>query len=191
MKGYRLWVIASLAFFTNGASLLGIGQGSVGALARAIEANHNIAHNIERANTLGLMAGNPPVKVSAADFLGPFEVDCIWRSACAKRLVGRLTPVRLLLHDRGEELGFEKALQPGLQANVRRLRKPLAIHMGKLPNERQQGDIRQARMIGQQVIAILQATLPASAKTPRPQPDKPPSAARDNARHTCSDSNAP
>lgn len=81
MKGYRLWVIASLAFFTNGTSLLGIGQGSVGALARAIEVNHSIAHNIERANTLGLMAGNPPAKV-AVDFLGPFEVDCMALGMC-------------------------------------------------------------------------------------------------------------
>ena len=31
MKGYRLWVIASLALMTNGSSLLGIGQASVGA----------------------------------------------------------------------------------------------------------------------------------------------------------------
>jgi hypothetical protein len=53
----------------------------VGGLARAIEANHSIAHNIERANTLGLMAGNPPVKVSA-DFLGPFEVDCMALGMC-------------------------------------------------------------------------------------------------------------
>ncbi|BBP71422.1 hypothetical protein PHLH6_34260 [Pseudomonas sp. Seg1] len=81
MKGYRLWVIAGLALITNGASLLGIGQGSVGALARAIEANHNIAHNIERANTLGLLAGNPPAKVSV-DFLGPFEVDCSALGMC-------------------------------------------------------------------------------------------------------------
>ena len=81
MKGYRLWVIAGLAFFTNGTSLLGIGQGSVGALARAIEANHSIAHNIERAKTLGLMAGNPPAKV-AVDFLGPFEVDCMALGMC-------------------------------------------------------------------------------------------------------------
>ncbi|MFG6203417.1 hypothetical protein [Pseudomonas retamae] len=81
MKGYRLWVIAGLAFFTNGTSLLGIGQGSVGALARAIEVNHSITHNIERANTLGLMAGNPPAKV-AVDFLGPFEVDCMALGMC-------------------------------------------------------------------------------------------------------------
>ncbi|WLH33392.1 hypothetical protein PSH79_15775 [Pseudomonas sp. FP2196] len=81
MKGYRLWVIAGLAFMTNGTSLLGMGQGSAGGLARAIEANHNIAHNIERANTLGLMAGNPPVK-AAASFLGPFEVDCSALGMC-------------------------------------------------------------------------------------------------------------
>ncbi|MBT9263432.1 hypothetical protein KKQ10_00950 [Pseudomonas sp. MG-9] len=81
MKGYRLWVIAGLALMTNGAALLGFGQGSVGALARAIEANHSITHNIERANSLGLMAGNPPVKV-LADFLGPFEVDCSALGMC-------------------------------------------------------------------------------------------------------------
>ncbi|WP_426204184.1 hypothetical protein [Pseudomonas sp. TWP3-1] len=82
MKGYRLWVIAGLAFMTNGASLLGIGQGSVGSLARAIETNHSIAHNIERANTLGLLAGNPPSK-TPANFLGPFEVDCSALGMCA------------------------------------------------------------------------------------------------------------
>jgi hypothetical protein len=81
MNGYRLWVIAGLALMTNGAALLGFGQGSVGALARAIEANHSIAHNIERANVLGLMAGNPPVKAES-DFLGPFEVDCSALGMC-------------------------------------------------------------------------------------------------------------
>ncbi|WP_285420342.1 hypothetical protein [Pseudomonas sp. efr-133-TYG-5] len=81
MNGYRLWVIAGLALMTNGATLLGFGQGSVGALARAIEANHSIAHNIERANALGLMAGNPPVKAES-DFLGPFEVDCSALGMC-------------------------------------------------------------------------------------------------------------
>jgi hypothetical protein len=81
MNGYRLWVIAGLALMTNGAALLGFGQGSVGALARAIEANHSIAHNIERANALGLMAGNPPVKAES-DFLGPFEVDCSALGMC-------------------------------------------------------------------------------------------------------------
>lgn len=81
MKGYRFWIIAGLAIMTNGTSLLGFGQGSVGGLARAIEANHTIAHNIERANALGLLAGNPPVKTSA-EFFGPFEVDCSALGMC-------------------------------------------------------------------------------------------------------------
>jgi len=75
MKGHRLWVIAFLAFMTNGSSLLGIGQGSAGSVARAIEANHNIARNIENANAQGMLAGNPPVK-RPGDFFGPFQVDC-------------------------------------------------------------------------------------------------------------------
>ncbi|MGN7743959.1 hypothetical protein ACTJKT_28770 [Pseudomonas sp. 22526] len=82
MKGRRFWVIAILAFMTNGASLLGIGQGSAGSLARAIECNHNIAHNIETATALGLLAGNPPLKPRAA-LLGPFSVDCSALQMCS------------------------------------------------------------------------------------------------------------
>jgi hypothetical protein len=82
MKGYRLWVIATLAFITNGASLLGIGQGSVGSLARAIEARHSIAHDIERDNSAAMLSGNPPIK-APADFLGPFQVDCRALNMCA------------------------------------------------------------------------------------------------------------
>ncbi|AIC19811.1 MULTISPECIES: hypothetical protein [Pseudomonas] len=82
MKGRRFWVIAVLAFMTNGASLLGIGQGSAGSLARAIECNHNIAHNIETAKAQGLLAGNPPAKPRAA-FFGPFSVDCSALQMCS------------------------------------------------------------------------------------------------------------
>ncbi|KAF2394567.1 MULTISPECIES: hypothetical protein [Pseudomonas] len=82
MKGHRLWVIAFLAFMTNGASLLGIGQGSAGSVARAIECNHNIAHNIQTAKALGLLAGNPPSKVRG-EFLGPFQVDCSALGMCS------------------------------------------------------------------------------------------------------------
>ncbi|MFJ2682643.1 hypothetical protein ACIOYV_02750 [Pseudomonas sp. NPDC087342] len=82
MKGHRLWVIAFLAFMTNGASLLGIGQGSAGSVARAIECNHNIAHNIQTAKALGLLAGNPPSKVPG-EFLGPFQVDCSALGMCS------------------------------------------------------------------------------------------------------------
>ncbi|MBK5354314.1 hypothetical protein JFU37_17620 [Pseudomonas sp. TH41] len=81
MKGGKLWVIAFLAFMTNGASLLGIGQASAGSVARSIEANHNMAHNIETAKALGLLAGNPPIK-RQADFFGPFQVDCSVLQMC-------------------------------------------------------------------------------------------------------------
>ncbi|RON09673.1 hypothetical protein BK659_07005 [Pseudomonas brassicacearum] len=82
MKGRRLWVIAFLAFMTNGSSLLGIGQGSAGSLARAIECNHNIAHNIQTAKALGLLAGNPPAKPKAV-VLGPFQIDCSALKMCS------------------------------------------------------------------------------------------------------------
>ncbi|MBV6822911.1 hypothetical protein [Pseudomonas sp. PD9R] len=75
MNGCKLWVIAFLAVITNGFSLLGIGQGSIGGVARSIEANHNIARNIETAKAMGLLAGNPPIKPQSA-FFGPFQIDC-------------------------------------------------------------------------------------------------------------------
>ncbi|WP_085725177.1 hypothetical protein [Pseudomonas sp. R37(2017)] len=75
MNRCKLLVIAFLAFITNGFSILGIGQGSIGGVARAMEANHNIARNIETAKAMGMLAGNPPSK-SDSGFLGPFTVDC-------------------------------------------------------------------------------------------------------------------
>ena len=81
MKGRKLWVIAFLAFVTNGASLMGIGQGSAGSVARSIEANHNLARNIETDKAMGLLAGNPPVK-REGDFFGPFQVDCSVLQMC-------------------------------------------------------------------------------------------------------------
>ncbi len=82
MKGHRLWVIAFLAFMTNGASLLGIGQGSAGSVARAIECNHSIAHSIQTAKGAGLLVGNPPLKARAG-FFGPFQVDCSALGMCS------------------------------------------------------------------------------------------------------------
>ncbi|MBK5554171.1 MULTISPECIES: hypothetical protein [unclassified Pseudomonas] len=82
MKGRKLWVVAFLAFITNGFSLLGIGQGSAGSVARAIECNHSIAHNIQTAKGLGLLVGNPPLKVRA-EFFGPFQVDCSALGMCS------------------------------------------------------------------------------------------------------------
>ncbi|MFL1527355.1 hypothetical protein [Pseudomonas sp. O230] len=81
MKGGKLWVIAFLAFMTNGASLLGIGQASAGSVARSIEANHNLARSIETDKAMGLLAGNPPVK-RQGDFFGPFQVDCSVLKMC-------------------------------------------------------------------------------------------------------------
>ena len=81
MKGHKLWVIAFLAFMTNGASLLGIGQASAGSVARSIEANHNLARSIETEKAMGLLAGNPPIK-RQGDFFGPFQVDCSVLQMC-------------------------------------------------------------------------------------------------------------
>lgn len=81
MKGVRLWIIALLAFMTNGSSLLGIGQASADSVARSIEANHNMAHNIQTAKALGLLAGNPPMK-RPGDFFGPFQIDCSVLQMC-------------------------------------------------------------------------------------------------------------
>ncbi|PPA00666.1 hypothetical protein C4E44_28690 [Pseudomonas sp. MWU12-2312b] len=81
MNRCKLLVIAFLAFITNGFSLLGIGQGSIGGVARAIEANHNIARNIETAKAMGMLAGNPPVEPESG-FFGPFEVDCSMIGMC-------------------------------------------------------------------------------------------------------------
>ncbi|CAI8807587.1 Toxin CdiA [Pseudomonas sp. IT-P44] len=81
MKGGKLWVIAFLAFMTNGSSLLGIGQASAGSVARAIEANHNLARSIETEKAMGLLAGNPPIK-RQGDFFGPFQVDCSVLQMC-------------------------------------------------------------------------------------------------------------
>jgi hypothetical protein len=81
MKGGKLWVIAFLAFMTNGASLVGIGHGSAGSVARSIEANHNIARNIDTAKAMGLLTGNPPIK-RQDHFFGPFHVDCAVLQMC-------------------------------------------------------------------------------------------------------------
>lgn len=81
MKGRRLMITAFLAFFTNGASLLGLGQGSAGAVARTIECNHQIAHHSQAAKAPALLAGNPPGK-SAAAFPGPFALNCPQARVC-------------------------------------------------------------------------------------------------------------
>jgi hypothetical protein len=82
MKGRKLWVVVFMAFLTNGSSLLGMGQASAGSLARAIECNHSIAHNIQIAKAQGVLASNPPIKPKTA-FLGPFKVDCSVLQMCS------------------------------------------------------------------------------------------------------------
>ena len=82
MSRCKFWVIAFLAFITNGFSLLGMGQASAGSLARMIECYHNIAHNILTARALGVLVGNPPVKPRVAVF-GPFQIDCARVRMCS------------------------------------------------------------------------------------------------------------
>jgi len=85
MKGRRLWAVGFLAFMTNGASLLGCGAGSAGAVARSIEFNHNLARNIELAKALEVahLAGNPPTREESETYFGPFEVDCSALNMCS------------------------------------------------------------------------------------------------------------
>ena len=60
MSGAGIWVAAGLAVMINGSSLLGLGQGSAGAIARSIECRHGIAHAIERDRSERLAVANPP-----------------------------------------------------------------------------------------------------------------------------------
>ena len=62
MSGTGIWVTAGLAMMINGSSLLGIGQNSVGGIARSIECRHEIAHAIERSRAQRLIIANPPEK---------------------------------------------------------------------------------------------------------------------------------
>ena len=54
--------LAGFAVITNGFSLLGLGQASIGSVARAIECNTSIAANLQTSASLRQMAGNPPEK---------------------------------------------------------------------------------------------------------------------------------
>lgn len=67
MSGGKLWVTAGLAVLINGGTLLGVGQGSVGGVARSIECRHEIAHAIERSRAQNMVAGNRPER--AGDFV--------------------------------------------------------------------------------------------------------------------------
>lgn len=58
----RLYFLAALAFMTNGFSLIGCAHGSVGAVAKNIEANHNITRAIANERALLVLSGNPPTE---------------------------------------------------------------------------------------------------------------------------------
>ena len=63
MSGGKLWVTAGLAVMINGSSLLGIGQNSVGGVARNIECRHEIAQAIAVARAQKVVAGNRPERI--------------------------------------------------------------------------------------------------------------------------------
>ncbi|MGX5219682.1 MULTISPECIES: hypothetical protein [Pseudomonas] len=72
LKNRNLLIIAALAIMTNGLSLLGFNYGSAGALARTIECNSQIAHNLKVAQGLKPITGKPPSRVALA-FANRFE----------------------------------------------------------------------------------------------------------------------
>jgi hypothetical protein len=61
-----LWVTAGLAVMINGSTLLGLGQNSVGGVARNIECRHEIAQAIELSRAQKVVAGNRPEKLEYA-----------------------------------------------------------------------------------------------------------------------------
>ncbi|WP_271411919.1 hypothetical protein [Pseudomonas sp. Q1-7] len=77
----RLYFLTALAVMTNGFSLIGHAHGSVGALAKNIEAKHNISRGIT--NELGLRSytGKPPQRDLAA-LPSPFMLDCLEKDSC-------------------------------------------------------------------------------------------------------------
>ena len=65
MSGGKLWVTAGLSVMINGSSLLGIGQNSVGGVARNIECRYEIAQAIELSRAHKVVAGNRPDRVGS------------------------------------------------------------------------------------------------------------------------------
>lgn len=70
----KLLIVAALALMTNGFSLLGLNHGSAGALARNLECNSSISRNIQVAEMLKQLAGNPPCKPQMS-LAGPFSFN--------------------------------------------------------------------------------------------------------------------
>ncbi|MDA7087968.1 hypothetical protein PH586_16365 [Pseudomonas sp. SA3-5] len=72
LQNTHLLIVAALALMTNGFSLLGLNHGSAGALARNIECVSSISRNIQVAEMLKQLTGNPPCKPQMTS-AGPFS----------------------------------------------------------------------------------------------------------------------
>ncbi|MDH4608657.1 hypothetical protein [Pseudomonas sp. BN102] len=79
----RLFLLTALAIMTNGFSLLGFGHGSVGAVAKNIESNHNIGRGILTERTLKSLSGNPPAE---RDYQLPAVFDMSSLVCCSDHL---------------------------------------------------------------------------------------------------------
>ncbi len=79
----RLYFLTALAVMTNGFSLIGWAHGSVGAVAKNIEANHNISRGITTELALRGHSGNPP---SGRDFPLPAVFDMNSLECCIDHL---------------------------------------------------------------------------------------------------------
>lgn len=58
----KFWIVAALAILTDGYSLLGLAQGSAGALARTIECNQAMVRALAANLALKLQSGTPPAR---------------------------------------------------------------------------------------------------------------------------------
>ncbi|WP_044875324.1 hypothetical protein [Pseudomonas sp. LFM046] len=77
----RLYFLTALAVMTNGFSLIGWAHGSVGAVAKNIEANHNMSRGITTELALRGHSGNPPQR-DLPQVPAPFKLDCLEKGTC-------------------------------------------------------------------------------------------------------------
>ncbi|MCY1277677.1 hypothetical protein D9M68_151390 [compost metagenome] len=77
MKSQRskLLITAVLAVLTNAFALLGIGQGSAGAVARTIECTHTLSRNLQAAEALKRLPGDPPKRTPSRPAVAAFSLD--------------------------------------------------------------------------------------------------------------------
>lgn len=77
----RLYFLTALAVMTNGFSLIGCAHGSVGAVAKNIEANHNISRGITTELSLRGHSSNPPQR-GLPQLPKPFMLECLETGNC-------------------------------------------------------------------------------------------------------------